>query len=61
MSTLNYKDKSGNTKQLSQLTIATISKEQILNMVYPIGTYYWSSVATSPAITLRGGMAANKG
>ena len=59
MSILNYKDKNGVKKQLSQLTIATITTQQIIDLVYPVGSYYWSANATSPK-TIWGGMATNK-
>lgn len=55
MSTLNYKDKNNKIKQLSQLTISYVTREQIIDACYPVGSIYISVNPISPAITLQGG------
>lgn len=49
MSILKYKNKKNETKELSQVTIATVTKEQIIDTVYPVGSIYTSVNPIDPA------------
>ena len=52
MSILNYKDKNGVKKQLSQLTVSYVTREQIIDACYPVGSIYMSVNPITLAVTL---------